>query len=140
MSNLQFRPLREGDSASVNVLFHQLTNESSSDVDFADLIFDSKCHCVVAMLGDDAIGFGSLVRYNVPSKGEVGRIEDVIIDEKYHGKGFGKEIMNELISIAKEKNIHELNLTCKRNRLVAHKLYESLGFEKRESDSFRLSL
>ena len=139
MQQLQFRPLEIGDSSSVKKILSEF-KDGNHDIDIEELIADPKCHCVVAELSDEVIGFGALVRYNSPSKGEVGRIEDVIIDEKYRGMGYGKAILKELISIANEENISQIDMTSKRIRSEAHKLYESLGFIIRESDIFRLKL
>lgn len=140
MNTIQFRPLKEGDSNAVKALFHQLTDGNSADISFKELVLDPKCHCVVAEVGDEIIGFGSLVRHTVPSKGEVGRIEDVIIDEKYRGKGFGREIMKELISIAKEEDVLQINLTSSSLRVAARSLYKSLGFTESNTDVFMLKL
>ena len=101
---------------------------------------DPKCHCVVAEFDGHIAGFGSLIRHIVPSKGEVGRIEDMIVDEKYRGKGIGRAIMKELIAIANEENVAQLNLTSSPLRVAAQSLYESLGFTKGSTDVFYLRL
>jgi len=140
MDNIQFRPLKVGDSDQIIALFKQLSADFKTEVDFSELVADPKCHCVVACDSDIVVGFGSLVRHAVPSKGEVGRIEDVIIDERYQGKGIGRAMMQELISIANEENITQINLTSSPLRIAARKLYESMGFVKGNTDVFLLKL
>ena len=81
MDKINFRALGVGDLTHLLDLFSQF-KDSNRDVDIRELVSDPKCHCVIAELNDKVIGFGALVRYNSPSKGEVGRIEDVVIDEK----------------------------------------------------------
>jgi len=48
--------------------------------------------------------------------------------------------MEELINIAKEKNISQINLTSSPMRTAARKLYEKLGFIKGDTDVFYLKL
>ena len=55
---------------------------------------------------------------------------DIVVDEAYRGKGFGKRIMNGIISAAKAKNIGNGYLQVIESNVAARKLYESLGFEK----------
>lgn len=140
MDQFQFRPLKQGDCEQVLSLFSQLTSNVSAEIDFDAMIADPKCHCVVLQDENSIAGFGALVRYTVPTKGEVGRLEDIIIDEKYRGKGFGKKLIQELIAIANEENISKMYLTSNPQRLAARKLYESFGFTKGETDVFYLDL
>ena len=140
MNEIQFRPLVEGDAEPVRKLLFQLTDKDGLDIDFKELVADPKCHCVVALIEEDIVGFGALIRHVVPSKGEVGRIEDMIVDEKHRGKGIGRAMMRELIAIAKEENVVQLNLTSSPLRVAAKSLYESLGFAKGSTDVFMLKL
>lgn len=138
-TQIKFRPLGQGDSGRIKELLSNF-KECREDIDISELIADPKCHCVVGEVDDKVVCFGALVRYITPSKGEVGRIEDVIVDEEYRGKGYGKAMLQELISIASEENLCQIDMTSKRIRTEAHELYESLGFIMRESDIFRLKL
>ncbi len=86
------------------------------------------------------IGFAALIIHPVPTKGLVGRVEDVVIDEGYRGQGLGRKIMEDLIDIAKREKIEILNLTSNPKRIPARKLYESLGFELSETGVFWMKL
>lgn len=57
-------------------------------------------------------------------------VESVRIDEKYRGKGIGREMMLWAIGRAKEKNCVSMQLTSHSSRERAHHFYEELGFSK----------
>ena len=59
--------------------------------------------------------------------GKVGHIEDVVTRKGYEGKGIGREILKELIKIAKDNECYKIILDCD-EKLV--KFYEKLGFKK----------
>ena len=82
------------------------------------------------------IGTYSLVIFSIPT-GSIARIEDVIVDEKYRGRGIGREMMLHGINTAKEFGISKIELTTHTSRIAANKLYQSLGFRKIETNVYR---
>lgn len=100
-------------------------------------------NCYVSLLRDDEeklIGFASLSAYLIPSKGYAGKIEDVIVDETHRGEGLGRNLMKALIEDAKKLNLIHLDLTSNPERIPARRLYESLGFQLRNTGVFRKEL
>lgn len=69
-----------------------------------------------------------------------GHVDDVVVDEAHRGKGIATQLMNEVISLAKEKNLRQVELTSRPSREAANHLYQKLGFEKRETNPYRLKL
>lgn len=134
-----FRKLQVGDEKKLISLFQLLTGKEVV-IDSASLVADQGVTCLVVEENDELIGFGSLIIHKVPTKGEVARIEDIIISEKHQRKGLGRKMVLELIEVAKEKNINKIFLTSNPMRTAAQKLYESVGFIKGNTDSFFLSL
>jgi glucosamine-phosphate N-acetyltransferase len=59
--------------------------------------------------------------------GKAGHIEDVVTRKEYEGRGIGKEIINELINIAKENGCYKIILDCDEKVM---KFYEKIGFRK----------
>jgi glucosamine-phosphate N-acetyltransferase len=59
--------------------------------------------------------------------GKAGHIEDVVTRKEYEGRGIGKEIMKELITIAKENGCYKIILDCDEKVI---KFYEKIGFRK----------
>ena len=60
--------------------------------------------------------------------GKVGHIEDVATRKGYEGRGIGKEIMNKLITISRERGCYKIILDCDEK---VSKFYEKIGFKKK---------
>lgn len=60
-------------------------------------------------------------------------IEDVCVSSKFRGMGIGKALMEEAI----KRCDNYITLTSRPERVAAHKLYEKLGFVKRNTDVFK---
>jgi len=133
------RPLEKKDFAKVAKLFPQLINEPVK-FNGDELIADQNANCIVIENDGILAGFGSLITYRVPTKGLVARIEDVIVNESCRGRGYGKLLTQELIKIARDKDIHEINLTSGPQREAARGLYESMGFKLINTGIFHLNL
>jgi ribosomal protein S18 acetylase RimI-like enzyme len=56
------------------------------------------------------------------------QIEGVRVDSKYRGKGIGKSLFQEAISIAKDEQCGLIQLTTDKRRKEAHHFYHKLGF------------
>ena len=54
-------------------------------------------------------------------------IRDICVDEKYQRNGIGKKLYNQIVQIAKEKNIHNVELMVWNFNKNAIKFYENLG-------------
>jgi GNAT superfamily N-acetyltransferase len=63
------------------------------------------------------------LRYSKPKA----YIEDVAVNRAHRGKGFGKQMIEHCVGVAKSKNCYKIVLSCK-DDLVG--FYENLGFEK----------
>ena len=55
--------------------------------------------------------------------------EDMIVDESMRGKGFGKEILLDLLRWAKENDMEMVELTSGSHRIPANELYKKVGFQ-----------
>ena len=78
------------------------------------------------------VGFAGLAWYPIPSKGAVGWVEEVVVAEKHRGQGIAQALMAELLKLAEAKNLKQVKLTTANP--VARRLYEKLGFVKKEED------
>lgn len=54
---------------------------------------------------------------------------DIVIAEKFKGKGYGKYFMKKFIKMSKEKGIDRIGLGTMAENKTAIKLYKKLGFE-----------
>lgn len=89
--------------------------------------------------GKTIIGMGTLVEIPMFS-GSSGDIEDVVVDERYRGRGLGSKIMRKLIARAKARGCRHSELTSRPSRVAANKLYKKLGYEIRNTNVYRLRL
>ncbi len=67
-------------------------------------------------------------------------IESVVVSSKCRGRGYGKELMTAMIEAAKRMNVHHIQLTSNPTRVTANRLYQELGFERYETNCYRLLL
>ena len=68
------------------------------------------------------------------------QVEHVVIDEKYRGQGLGETLMKKLIERAGIRRAESVVLTSRPARAAANKLYQKLGFERKETNVYRLNL
>lgn len=57
-------------------------------------------------------------------------IHDVVILNKYRGKGLGKAMMEKLVLISKERDYCKITLEVREDNPAALNLYKNLGFEE----------
>src|SRR5215204_3599812 len=80
-------------------------------------------------------GILNLTLYRVPT-GIRSIVEDVIVDEKMRRRGIAEALMRHAIELARQGGASTLALTSNPTREAANKLYHSVGFEKRETNSY----
>ena len=86
---------------------------------------------IVAML--------TLVVFPLPS-GRRARIEDVVVDQAARGQGVGAALTTEALRLAQEQGARNVDLTSRASRTAANRLYERLGFQRRDSNVYRYRL
>lgn len=67
-------------------------------------------------------------------------IEDVVVDESCRHRGYGRQLIEHGVERARELGAKSVNLTSRPARASANRLYQSLGFEQRETNVYRLNL
>ena len=67
-------------------------------------------------------------------------IFNVAVRESYRKQNIAKMLLEHIIENAKKGGYRSISLTCLDTAYPAHKLYESLGFEKANSIKFNLNL
>jgi len=55
---------------------------------------------------------------------------DIIVNEEFRGKGYGKELVESILSKVKETGVKKAYLSVVNNNLIAKNLYEKLGFKE----------
>jgi ribosomal protein S18 acetylase RimI-like enzyme len=67
-------------------------------------------------------------------------IEDVIVDPEERGRGIGTALIEEALRRAERLGCRTVDLTSRPSRVEANRLYEKLGFERRETNVYRKTL
>lgn len=91
---------------------------------------------LVARIDGVIVGALTLVVFPIPS-GTRARIEDVVVDTAARGKGVGATLTQEALGIARELGARTVDLTSRPARESANRLYERLGFARRDSTVYR---
>lgn len=139
--------LTEVTSSSVselNTLMRELRTEQSGDAigSTADmeLLLNDK-NIIVMTVKDDEKIVGVATLYIVPKIGKiVAYIEDVVVSSAYRGQGLGEKLVREVIETAKSRNVKSVGLTSRPIREAANKLYQKIGFIRKETNVYKLAL
>lgn len=67
-------------------------------------------------------------------------LEDAVVDDAYRGQGIAQKLVAACIEAAREAGVRSVNLTSAAHRGSAHRVYEKLGFVRRDTNVFRLPL
>ena len=95
----------------------------------------------VAVVNDVVAGYLVLTRVLDLVKGRPYYLVDyVCVDKSYRNLGLGQLLMERVLEVARKDKALYVELTSREDRVVAHHLYEKVGFEKRDSYIYRRTL
>ena len=101
---------------------------------------------------DNSLSKGRRMKIELLSTEDIGLYKDLIDEvfgtsnsiekfrESYRKQNIAKMLLEHIIENAKKEGCRSISLTCLDTAYPAHKLYESLGFEKANSIKFNLNL
>lgn len=96
-------------------------------------------HFFAVVDGEHVVGCASLCVFESPT-GRKASIEDVVVASTYRGKHLGKQLMEHVIDYAMTLAPINLQLTSRPERAEANRLYQSLGFQRRETNAYRMEI
>ena len=85
------------------------------------------------------IGMLTVAIFRIPT-GLRAWIEDVAVDEVARGKGVGERLSREALRIAADRGARTVELTSRPSREAANRLYQRIGFERRETNVYRYTV
>ena len=88
---------------------------------------------------DEIVGTLTLAMFRIPT-GLRAWIEDVIVDGNQRGLGIGELLTRHALMIAREAGATTVDLTSRPSREAANRLYQRVGFERRETNVYRFHL
>ena len=142
-NNMEIQELQNYTQTQYEDMKH-LLSELSDRVNFsqADLMMvlkDSNCHLYAILDGERIVGCVTLCVFHSPT-GTKASVEDVIVSSAYRGQHLGKQLMKYVLEQAKAFAPIELHLTSNPMRVAANKLYQSIGFQKKETNCYQMTI
>jgi ribosomal protein S18 acetylase RimI-like enzyme len=123
-------------------LLPQLSSSASPpSAEQVEQMLDSSATTVLVARDADGriVGTLTLALFRIPT-GVRAWIEDVVVDERARGRGAGESLSREALRLAAEAGARSVDLTSRPEREAANRLYERLGFRRRETNVYRLEL
>jgi ribosomal protein S18 acetylase RimI-like enzyme len=127
--------------AAFGRLLPQLSTRAAPlDADALSVIVSAPASTLlIARAGGEIIGTLTLVIFPIPT-GIRAWVEDVVVDEAARGQRVGEALTIEALHIARKAGARTVDLTTRPSREAAGRLYERVGFERRDSRVYRYSL
>ena len=128
------------DLVDIDALMHELSATSfCNEVLLNNALNDANVHVFVIRDEGHIVATGTLyIKHTLEFT--IADIESVVVSSKCRGRGYGKELMTAMIEAAKMMNVHHIQLTSNSARVAANRLYQDLGFERYETNCYRLLL
>lgn len=104
---------------------------------FNQLVASSNSHLFFLLKEGQIAGMLTVGIYYSPTGGKAW-IEDVVVDKSFRGQGLSKLLVAHAIEFVKAKQVPSLMLTSNPKRIAANKLYQTMGFERKETNVYRM--
>jgi N-acetylglutamate synthase-like GNAT family acetyltransferase len=126
------------DLAELDGLMHELSATSYCNEELLkNALNDTNVHVFVIRADKHIVATGTLcIKHTLEFT--IADIESVVVNFKCRGRGYGKELMTAMIEAAKRLNVHHIQLTSNPARLAANQLYQDLGFERYETNCYKM--
>lgn len=85
-------------------------NHSNLDSIYKEFVSQKNLFCIVALSGEEIVGFGSIFFLQRVRGGKQGIIEDLIVSKNFRKLGIGSKILKKLISEAKVQKCFKIYL------------------------------
>jgi ribosomal protein S18 acetylase RimI-like enzyme len=128
------------DLSDLDALMHELSATSfCNEALLNNALNDANVHVYVIRDEGHIMATGTLcIKHTLEFT--IADIESVVVRSKCRGRGYGKELMTAMIEVAKKMNVHHIQLTSNPARVAANRLYQELGFERYETNCYKLLL
>ena len=126
------------DLADLDVLMHELSATSFCNEKLLNnALSDANVHVYVIRDEGHIVATGTLcIKHTLEFT--IADIESVVVSSKCRGRGCGKELMTAMVEAAKKMNVQHIQLTSNPARVAANRLYRELGFERYETNCYKM--
>ena len=128
------------DLLDLDALMQELSASSFCDKELLSAALgDANVHVFVIRDGGHIVATGTLcIKHTLEFA--IADIESVVVSFSCRGKGFGRELMSAMIDAAKGLEVHHIQLTSNPARVAANRLYQELGFERYETNCYKMKV
>ncbi|MFD1493693.1 MULTISPECIES: GNAT family N-acetyltransferase [Microbacterium] len=129
--------LTNDDLRAVDALLPQLSSTARFDAGRVQAMIDAPAvDLFVARDAGAMVGMATLVTFPLVT-GWRGIVEDVVVSQQARGRGIARLLLEAITEEAARRRLRTLDLTSRPSRESALRLYESVGFEPRETNVMR---
>lgn len=143
MSELSIEDVTTVDADLVDAFARLIPQLSSapppSAAELREIVASSASVVLVARQDGAIVGTLTLVVFRVPT-GVRAWIEDVVVDQGVRGAGIGEALTRAALERAARAGARTVNLTSRASRAAANRLYERIGFGRRDTHLYRYQL
>ena len=132
--SFEIRYCKQDDFDSVLNLLRQLWPDLILDVSALHVVYEQAIiantqKLIVGIADEQVVGFCSLtIKNNLWQAGNLGIVDELVVDSHYRGQGIGKKLMDHISEIALANKCKRIELDCSLHRKEAHLFYENMGF------------
>ena len=128
------------DLTDLDALMHELSATSFCNEELLNnALNDANVHVYVIRDEGHIVATGTLcIKHTLEFS--IADIESVVVSSFRRGRGCGKELVMTMIEAAKSLNVHHIQLTSNPARVAANRLYQELGFERYETNCYKIKL
>jgi ribosomal protein S18 acetylase RimI-like enzyme len=133
------RALTPAAVVAINCLLGEVKPGSEALTETDVRMVATESYLLVARQADAIVGMATLTDRLVPT-GRKAFVDDVAVDPEFRGQGVGMGLILHLIAEARLRDCVAVELTSRSLRVAANRLYEKLGFVKKDTNFFQLKL
>jgi len=124
--------------AACHRLIPQLSSSSRpiTLAELAEIVEGEHTVLFAARSGAEIVGLLTLVVFRIPTAVRAW-IEDVVIDESARGSGVGEALSRAAMAEAARRGAKTVELTSRPSREAANRLYQRIGFVRRDTNVYR---
>lgn len=124
--------------AACHRLIPQLSSSSSpiTKSELAEIVDGDATVLFAARIDGEIVGLLTLAVFRIPTAVRAW-IEDVVVDERARSKGVGEALNHAALAEAKRRGAKTVDLTSRPSREAANRLYQRIGFNRRDTNVYR---
>lgn len=142
VSILQARAMKPAVAEQLNHLLRQVrrdTNILVSAAEWRRIIGQKHVRVFIIRLSERVVAMAILRWHQLPGR-KVAFVDDVVVDAAYRRKGLGTKLLKTIKNWSQSHHLRHVDFTSGRDRKAGHAFYLALGWRRRDTTVYRLSL